>query len=166
MRLRWLRAYTIVQCLLKIFKLKRAEFELWTASKGEENKSPPISAFTYATFQRFIAFDRPKGVQIISNIHFQYGCFIRLEMIDRIASTHRMDERPTEGRMTRQNARSWLSMMVLSVFFRSFKTLSTRNKHWRSLRRVHQTYRNWASACMVTKSHWWMSFFFRSSRAR
>lgn len=39
MRLRWFRAYTIVQCLLKIFKLKRAEFELWTASEGEKNKS-------------------------------------------------------------------------------------------------------------------------------
>ena len=66
----------------------------------------PLSAFTYATFQRFIAFDRPKGVQIISNIHFQYGCFIRLEKIDRLPSAQGMEERPTEGRMTRQNARS------------------------------------------------------------
>ena len=130
MRLRWFRANTIVQRLLKIFELKRSEWErcfLRSALQREKSNHWHLSGHLrdVSRLPRVWSDERCTD-------HFE--CPFPVRRL-RQAATHRADaentaeQTPTEGRMTRQNARSWLSMMVLSVFFRSFKTLGRRNNN-------------------------------------
>lgn len=174
MRLRRFCSHSIGQSLLQIVKLKE---------RFMENRSVPVQCVQCSSKEIFFKIEQKEkhshDVLTLHHVSSDGVCKDRDECPFLTPKFHRAgmkkyneqsclhlnnEIRRTDGRITRQKARSWLSTMVLSVFFRSFRTL---NEGKRVLFHLKEElfYRNWASACIVTKSHWWINFFFNSSKA-